>query len=134
MRLIAVECGNDIPNDLRNNMRHDIGVYVVMTSVLKNVQCVFGQSNADACYRKSPLRTIPDDAAQISVVTLHQYGISALVPQTSSRGETTGGIAKCRLFSQASMHPTKFWPFKPTNGDRPHIREDAMCKLTGGIY
>ena len=42
MRLIAVECGNDIPNDLRNNMRHDIGVYVVMTSVLKNVQCVFG--------------------------------------------------------------------------------------------
>ena len=32
------------------------------------------------------------------------------------------------------MHPTKFWPFQPTNGDRPHIREDAMCKLTGGIY
>ena len=35
-------CGNDKPNDRRNNMRHDIGVYVVMTSVLKNVQCVFG--------------------------------------------------------------------------------------------
>ena len=34
----------------------------------------------------------------------HQYGISALVSQTSFRGETVGGIAKCRLFSQATMH------------------------------
>ena len=38
---------------------------------------------------------------QIWVVTRHQYGISALVFQTSFRGETIGGVAKCRLFSQA---------------------------------
>ena len=31
----------------------------------------------------------------------HQYGISAVIPWTSSAGETSGGIAKCRLFSQA---------------------------------
>ena len=37
---------------------------------------------------------------QIWVVTRHQYGISALVSQTSFRGETSGEVAKCRLFSQ----------------------------------
>ena len=31
---------------------------------------------------------------QIRVVTRHQYGISALVPQTSFPGETIGGVAK----------------------------------------
>ena len=31
----------------------------------------------------------------------HQYGISVLVSQTSFGGETTGSVAKCRLFSQA---------------------------------
>ena len=34
---------------------------------------------------------------QIWVVTRHQYGISALVSQTSSRGKTTGSVAKCLL-------------------------------------
>ena len=40
---------------------------------------------------------------QIWVVTRHQYGISVLVSPTSFRGpfrgKTSGGIAKCRLFS-----------------------------------
>ena len=36
---------------------------------------------------------------QIWVVTRHQYGISALVSQTSFRAETSGCVAKCRLFS-----------------------------------
>ena len=38
---------------------------------------------------------------RIWVVTRHQYGISALVSQTSFRGETSGDVAICRLFSQA---------------------------------
>ena len=38
---------------------------------------------------------------QIRVVTRHQYGISSLVPQTSFRGETSDGVAKYWLFSQA---------------------------------
>ena len=38
---------------------------------------------------------------QIWVVTRHQYGISALVSQTSFGGENSGSVAKCRLFSQA---------------------------------
>ena len=40
-------------------------------------------------------------ATQIWVVMRSQYGISALVSPTSFRGETSGGVAKCRLFSQA---------------------------------
>ena len=39
------------------------------------------------------------------VVTRHQYGISALVSQTSFGGETSGKFAKCRLFSQANVVP-----------------------------
>ena len=31
----------------------------------------------------------------------HQYGISALISQSSFRVETSGGVEKCRLFSQA---------------------------------
>ena len=37
------------------------------------------------------------------VVTRHHYGISALVPQTLFGGETSGGVAKCRLFSQPML-------------------------------
>ena len=39
---------------------------------------------------------------QIWVVMRHLYEISAFVFQTSFRGEIVGGVAKCRLFSQAS--------------------------------
>ena len=40
---------------------------------------------------------------QIWVVKRHQYGISALVSQTSFGGETSGSVAKCCLFSQAKV-------------------------------
>ena len=39
---------------------------------------------------------------QIWVVTRHQYGISALLSQTLFGEETSGSVAKCRLFSQAT--------------------------------
>ena len=40
---------------------------------------------------------------QIWVVTRHQYGISVLVSRTSFGGKTSGSVAKCRLFSQATL-------------------------------
>ena len=41
---------------------------------------------------------------QISVVTCHQYGVSAVITHTSFCGETsTGVIMKCWLFSQANL-------------------------------
>ena len=40
---------------------------------------------------------------QIWVVNARQqFGISTLVSQTSFRGETSGDVAKCRLFSKAN--------------------------------
>ena len=36
-------------------------------------------------------------------MTRHQYGISARVSQTSFCGEASGGVAKYRLFSQATL-------------------------------
>ena len=41
---------------------------------------------------------------QIWVVMHHQYGISALVSQTSFGGGTSGSVAKCWLFSQATIN------------------------------
>ena len=40
---------------------------------------------------------------QIWVVTVISNGISALVSQKSFGGETSGSVAKCRLFSQATQ-------------------------------
>ena len=39
---------------------------------------------------------------QIWLVTRYQCGISVLVAQTSFRGETSGSVAKCRLFNRAT--------------------------------
>ena len=39
---------------------------------------------------------------EIWVVTRHQYGISALVSQTSFHGDTSGSVTKCWLFSPAT--------------------------------
>ena len=36
-------------------------------------------------------------------VTRHQYGVFALVLQTSFRGETNSGVVECRLFSWAAF-------------------------------
>ena len=44
----------------------------------------------------------------IWVVTRHQYGISALVSQTTFRGETSRGVAKFWLFSQATLLQSRY--------------------------
>ena len=44
---------------------------------------------------------------QIWVVTHHQYGISALVTQTSFHGETSGGVAKFESFLRLPIKPNK---------------------------
>ena len=44
-------------------------------------------------------------------MTNHQYGISALIPQTSFRNETSDGFTECPLFSQGQLraHWSKMW-------------------------
>ena len=51
--------------------------------------------------REIGLKTTNQSTTQIWVVTRHQYRISAVVAQTSFGGETSCGVAKCRLVSQA---------------------------------
>ena len=46
------------------------------------------------------------------IVTRHQYGTSALVSLTSFGGETSGNVAKCRLFSQSTQNMIYFMYFK----------------------
>ena len=48
---------------------------------------------------KSSMRKQP--RGKFMSMTRHQYGIPALVSQSSFGGETSGSVAKCRLFSQA---------------------------------
>ena len=49
-------------------------------------------------YAALPVRS----TTQISIVTCHQYGISALVSERLFVGETSGSVAKYRLFSRAN--------------------------------
>ena len=71
-------------------------------------------------------------ATQTWVVMFYQYGISALVSQMSFGGETSGSVAKCRLFSQAKggsvfsqgglLHsPRIFFPRERQRGSRELI-------------
>ena len=54
------------------------------------------------CRKRNLLQSI-ESTTQIWVVMCHQYGISAVVAQMSFREETSGGVTKCGLFSQASF-------------------------------
>ena len=54
-------------------------------------------------------------------MTCHQYGISALISQKSFGGKTSGSVAKCRLFSQATWSSTKtvIWEYYGIFSQRP---------------
>ena len=60
-------------------------------------------SASDWSYRVGNLIQPISTTTQIWVVTRHQYGISALVSKTSFGWETSGSVARCRLFSQATV-------------------------------
>ena len=78
-------------------------------------------------------------------MTRHQYGITALVSQTSLGGETSGSVAKCRLFSQATppassknMHDLFlqfFLVLKSSRGQgATETEEKAHAKFLGGRH
>ena len=45
---------------------------------------------------------------QLWVVTRHEYGIYALVPQSSFFVQTSGGVEKCRALPQAKICQSRF--------------------------
>ena len=73
--------------------------------------CRISPRSTLACSKRSDSRTRPKSwrgkqsrgnySRFFPSFSRHQYGISALVSQTSFRGETSDNIVKCRLFSQA---------------------------------
>ena len=69
---------------------------------------------------------------QIWVVTCHQYGISAIVSQTSFGGETSGSVAKCRLFSQANVEAVENRTILAIFSHNLSIRESVIkcCHLS----
>ena len=62
-------------------------------------------------------------STQIWVVMHHQYGISALVSQMSFGEETSGSVAKCRLFSQAT-------PYGAQNKDASAASHTLLTRVT----
>ena len=76
-------------NDVRPERRNSI-------LIARHYQDLGTDSDWSCCVWNllQPIRS----TTQIWVVRRHQYGISALVSQMSFRGETVGGVAKCRLF------------------------------------
>ena len=60
----------------------------------------------------------------------HQYGIFALVSQTSFGGETSGSIAKCCLFSQASDFLNKRQMRKLLAGYRGGLPQEIFLIFT----
>ena len=77
---------------LRNERRN----FILMTRQCPDLGSVSDWLN-QISHPARPIRS----TSQIWLVTRHQYGISALVSQTSFGVETSGSVAKCRLFYQA---------------------------------
>ena len=69
------------------------------------------------------------------LVTRHQYGISALVSQTSFRGETSGGVAKCRLFAQATFSTSLLFRsfYVQTGATTPNIVGSCCVRFGSGV-
>ena len=81
------------------------------------------------CRERNFLQPI-GSTTQTWVVTRHQYGVSALVSQTSFSGETSGGVAKCRLFSQAIPQSERHAVYEIVKFRR-HARFNLWFKKTG---
>ena len=67
----------------------------------------------------------------IWIETRHQYGISALVSQTSFRGKTSGSVAKCRLFSQVTVYRHYHLTCQTQSN---HCRKTGLCSSGGWGY
>ena len=77
----------------------------------------------------------------------NQYKIFALIPQTSFRGESSGGFAKCKLFSQVSKLYEKWpqilpntialsWGSKPVTGIKRSVtqKQPSLLLLFSRLY
>ena len=98
----AVSTGFPAKWRLRNERRNSI----LMTRHYPDLGRV-----SDRSWRVGNLLQPIRSTTQTWLVTHHQYGFSPLVSQTSFHEETSGAVAKCRLFSQARFdaNPHYYW-------------------------
>ena len=62
-----------------------------------------GTASDWSCHLWNLLLNQSEALPQTWVVMSHQYGISALISQTSFHGEAVTGVSECHLFSQATF-------------------------------
>jgi len=79
-------------------LRNERSIFILMTCRFPDLG-----SASDWSSRLGNLLQPMRGITQIWVVTRHQYGISLLVHQASFRGETSVGVVKSRLFSEATV-------------------------------
>ena len=118
------------------NSRHSATLPLVsrqMTSVLSEKRGQKFHTASDWLNQISHAARPIRSTTQIWVMTRHQCGISALVSQTSFGGETSGSVAKCRLFSQATTLP-KVAVNLPRNllDFKEHVVHLILRKYVGG--
>ena len=83
---------------------------------------------------KFPATRPSKSTKQIWVVRRHQYGISALVSQTSFGGKTSGGsVAKCWLFSQANHQLSSRWYVAAQPGNTNRFVSLILCEQSKNI-
>ena len=86
-------CFKEVMNCTRKvegKLRHVVRIDVCRKRDSKSLQCVGSTSDwlNQISHATRPIRS----TSQIWIVTRHQYGISALVSQTSFSGETSDGV------------------------------------------
>ena len=104
-----------------------------MTSVLSEKRAQKFHTASDLLNQISHAARPIRSTTQIWVMTRHQCGISALVSHTSFGGETSGSVAKCRLFSQAKTLPKDVVDLPRNLLDfKEHVVHLILRKYVGG--
>ena len=75
------------------------------------------------CHCRFPPKMSLPRSGKCHITVRHQYGMSALISQTSFHGETSGGIMKCQQFSEVKFSLPLFYLYYSTSLAHLHNQE-----------
>ena len=75
------------------------------------------------CHCPFPPKMSLPISGKCHITVRHQYGMSALISQTSFHGETSGGIMKCQQFSEVTFSLPLFYLYYSTSLAHLHNQE-----------